>query len=282
MKSSIMIGKSIGVPVECKHLLERDFRVLMCYRLPQSQRVSDVVTPGGATMSRMRIRILITCSVAVVAINTYLASDALSGEATALTAARPMLAVEGTLRSDVSTDLLSLTYDDQTDKLEFTLTNWANGEFKYSEGTLFRQGVVVAVNVGSGSKPPKLAEGRVTELAPNFPGNTPSTMTIRVAGSGRQATSSSAVQVNYGSTLTEFYPVEKADGSISCTGTVSNINDLVRGMTLRVGGVGSRFNGNYLVSGTVHSFDQTKGLRTTFTAGKNPVTRSLPSSKRSG
>ncbi len=231
---------------------------------------------------RMQLRHLITCSVAAVALNTYSASDALSGPATAVSAARPMLAIEGTLRSDVSTDLVALTYDDQTDKLEFTLTNWAAGDFKYSEGTLFRHGASVAVHVGSGSNPPKLAEGRVTEFAPNFLANTPSTITIRVAGSGRQTTSSSDVQVNYGSTLTEFYPVEKADGTISCTGTVSSINDLVRGMTLRVGGVGSRFSGNYLVSGTVHSFDQTKGLRTTFAATKTAANRLLPSKKRSG
>jgi hypothetical protein len=230
----------------------------------------------------MQLRTLITCCATAVAINTYSPSNAFSGEATTVIATRPMLAVEGKLRSDVNTDLVSLTYDDQTDKFEFTLTNWVNVNFKYSEGTLLRPGTSVAIHVGSGANPPKLVEGRVTEIAPNFPSNAPSTITIRVAVSDRQVTASGDMPVNYGSTLSEFNPVERADGSINCTGTVVNINGLARGMTMRVSGVGNRFNCHYLVSGTVLAFDPVKGLRFTFTATKTVMSRLLPSNERNG
>jgi hypothetical protein len=230
----------------------------------------------------MDIRTFMTCCLVAMAINTYSVAGAIPEVGSASVLGIPTLAVEGTLRTDVSADLVGLTYDDQSDRLEFTLVNGVNPNYKYSDGALFRPGTKVAIHVGSGSQPPKFAEGRVTEIAASFPGGTVPTITIRAAGSGRQATSLSAVQASYGRGLIEFNAVEKADGSVSCTGIVNNVGELVRGMPLLVVGVGSRLDGNYLVSGTVHSVDRSKGPTTRFTATKAAATLSKPSIKRSG
>jgi hypothetical protein len=131
----------------------------------------------------MRLRTVTTCSVAAIAINVCSASDALSVATPAVIASRPTLSVEGSVRSDVNTDLLALSYDDRAGTLEFTLNNWANSNYSYSEATLLRPGTTVSVLVGSGSASTKLAEGQVTELAPNFTDTGTRTITIRAAAS---------------------------------------------------------------------------------------------------
>jgi phage protein D len=194
---------------------------------------------------------------------------------------RPTLAVDGTVRSDVSADLVALRYDDRGGTLELTLNNWSKAGYTYSEGTLFRTGASVALLVGSGSNQSKLVEGQITELAPNFTGTGTRTITIRAAAGAPQSPSS-ALHVEYGSTLHDFYAVLKADGSIACSGTVDDIGDLVRGMTVQVGGVGTRFSGKYVVSGTVHTLDSTHGTRTAFTATRAATRATLKTAPKAG
>ncbi len=222
----------------------------------------------------MRLQFLLIGCAAVVAIGTYSALDARSQPL--LAPARPVLFVDGKPRTDVTADLQQLSWDDRTGKLEFTLNNWSAPNLKYSEGSVFRIGTTVAYYAGYGTNSSrKVSEGRVVEIAPHFNPTVPPTITIRVAGAA-QAASSPASPLAIGREIDEFHPVEKSDGSVSCSGVARDRSDLSKGVTVRISGAGARFSGDYALNSTVYTFDSTKGNRVEFTCTWAGAARRLP------
>jgi hypothetical protein len=95
---------------------------------------------------------------------------------------------------------------------------------------------------------------------------------------GSKSPQSNRISLNYGSSLREFYPVLKS-GGIECKGRTDGMPDLRTGTVLIIGGIGQTYSGEYTVTGTLHTFDMTKGYTTQFTAKRGTSsTRSLPSS----
>jgi len=194
-----------------------------------------------------------------------------------LASARFTLSVEGTLRTDVSGDVLSVRFIDSTDTTEITVNNWGYKDgklgFKYTEGMLFKPGTKVGLYLGT----TKMTEGIITSLNPTFSEGGPPTLTLVVTGKfplkGRQlqarATKPQKVKMFYGGDLREISVVQKMGNPvIECTGKANENADIRIGVLLTITGLGQNFSGDYSVTETIHRFDQSKGNRTEFTAVK--------------
>lgn len=180
---------------------------------------------------------------------------------------RFMIGLQGTPDADLTLDIIAVSYDDRQGNMEITLRNWEAMQYKYSEGNLLTPSVQVFLFTGcSLGSAQKMFDGRIVSVAPVFHRNEPSTIVISAKGAG-SLQNTKQLNVNYGGSLLEFYPVLK-DGAIESRGTTAGMPDLRTGAVLSVNGVGQRYKGEYSVTGAIHTFDQTRGYTTQFTAQK--------------
>lgn len=191
----------------------------------------------------------------------------LASDAGSLCAKRFMIGLQGTPDADLSLDIIALSYDDRREGMEITLRNWETLQYKYSDGNLLVPGTQVSLFNGcSSANGQKMSEGRIASVAPGFHRGEPSTIVVSVRGA-KSILTRKQVNVDYGGSLLEFYPVLK-DGTIEGKGTTTGLPDLRTGATLTINGVGQRYTGAYSITGTIHTFDNTKGYTTQFTVQK--------------
>lgn len=185
-------------------------------------------------------------------------------DAGSLCQGRFMLGLAGIPDAELSLDIIAVSYDDRRDDIEITLRNWEALQYKYSDGNLLVQGAQVFLFTGCGTtSAQKMAEGKVESIAPGFHQGEPSTIVISARGI-RSMPAGKQITLTYGGSLLEFYPVFK-DGAITGKGMTTGMPDLRTGVTLIINGVGERYGGEYSVTGTIHTFDNTKGYKTQFT-----------------
>jgi len=203
----------------------------------------------------------------VVILFFVLAGTCWASNAGELCAKRFMIGLQGNPDADLSLDIIAASYDDHEGDMEITLRNWEAMQYKYSEGNLLTSSAQVSLFIGcSTSKAQKMSDARIVSVAPGFHQNEASTIVISARGT-KPVQKRIQINVDYGGSLLEFYPVLK-DGAIESKGTTTGIPDLRTGTILIVNGVGKRYNGEYSVTRAIHIFDHTKGYTTQFVAQK--------------
>jgi hypothetical protein len=179
---------------------------------------------------------------------------------------RALLAIEGTLREDVSADIISCRFDDGLYRLEVTLNNWdpARGLFKYSDNSILLPSTRVTFYMDRD----ELFNGTITALAPKFPFAAPPIVTV-VATGQPPAVQHLPLTVIRGQNLFEFSPsLNLSKATIRSTGVTEGMPNLRLGTVLTIANVGQRFSGEYAVSKTIHSFDLSNGYTTRFNASR--------------
>ena len=192
--------------------------------------------------------------------------------AISVSSGRPLLAIQGTTRADISYDIIALCYDSGLNKLDVTLNNWSPSQagYLYSEGDLFIPGVRVSLFMGPESTLTRVFDGTITACAVRFPGDRPSSLTFTAICSSQPAMENQ-ISVAIGSDLLSFDPVLAAvKDVIECTGMTQGMPDLRPGTVLTIAGAGTRFSRSYYVSKTIHTFDLNKGYTTGFSASTRP------------
>jgi hypothetical protein len=186
---------------------------------------------------------------------------------------RPSLFVEGTIQPAMNADILSSSYDDATGLMEITLNNWGTSAtgvpgYKYSDARQFIPGTRITLQIDCGANHSKLGEGRIMAVSPKYLKSGPSTITISALVAVTSLMKPSQISLAYGSNLIEFYPVLKP-GVIEASGLISDAPELRKGMSVKVTGVGQRFEGSYSISGTLHTWDLSRGYQIQFKGKKD-------------
>jgi hypothetical protein len=193
---------------------------------------------------------------------------------------RPSLFVEGTIQPAMNADILSSSYDDATGLMEITLNNWGTSAtgvpgYKYSDARQFIPGTRITLQMGCGANNAKLGEGRIMAVSPKYLKSGPSTITISAQAAVISLMKPSQISLVYNANLIEFYPVLKP-GVVEASGLVRDVPELRKGMFVNVTGVGQRFGGSYSISGTLHTWDLSRGYQIQFKGKKDtqfPVLR---------
>ena len=186
---------------------------------------------------------------------------------------RPSLSVEGTIQAAMNADILSSSYDDATGLIEITLNNWGKAatgvySYKYSDAKQFMPGNHIALQMDCGANHFKLGEGRITAVSPKYLRSGPSTVTISAQAAETSLMRPSQISLVYGANLIAFYPILK-QGVIEASGLVSDAPELRKGMSVKVTGVGQRFEGSYSISGSLHTWDLSNGYQIQFKGKKD-------------
>jgi len=188
---------------------------------------------------------------------------------------RPMIAVNGATKPELSVDIVSVSYDSGLNRLEVTLKNWDTSlpSFKYSESDQFIPGVQISLFMGPQSQQVKLFDGILSTCTPHFNPYEPSTLTFVATGSAPPA-KTNLIQMSYGADLFQFDPtITSKSNTILCTGLTDGNPDIQTGTSISVIGVGQRYSRTYRVTKTIHTYDDSRGYKTQFTAttGTEPV-----------
>lgn len=185
--------------------------------------------------------------------------------------ARPLLALNGATRPDLSVDIISLVCDSAPNRMEVTLNNWdpATVSYKHSDSHLFLPGTRITVFMGPSNQQVKVFEGTIASLAPHFMDASPSTVTVIATGVSR-ITQSNVIPLPYGGGLRQFDPVLNASGTVTCTGVAQGNPEIQVGTSLSITHVGPRFSQTFQVTQVVHAFDGIQGYITRFTASTRP------------
>ena len=112
-----------------------------------------------------------------------------------------------------------------------------------------------------------MSEGNIASISPLNPEGGPPTLTFVVCGE-KQPASNNLLSLTHGQGLREFKAIlrEKAN-VIEDTGVIFGIMPTLRtGTVVNISGIGHRFDGTYTVTGTVCSYEGTKGPATHFSA----------------
>jgi hypothetical protein len=183
-----------------------------------------------------------------------------------LISSRPLLAIDGQIKTDLSEDIISASVDDGINRLRVVLSNWDAGAYKYSDGALLRLGTRVELYVGpDAGNLKKIFEGKIAAIAPSFTSDKPSTVLIEAVGLPEKT--DAQIKASLGNELHEFKPIlSSGKEATQCSGTIVGIPGLRAGSMITISGVGQRFNGAYFVVKTVHSFDSQSGYKTHFIA----------------
>lgn len=186
---------------------------------------------------------------------------------------RPLLALNGATRPDLSVDIISLVFDSAPNRMEVTLNNWdpATVSYKHSDSHLFLPGTRITVFMGPSNQQVKVFEGTIASLAPHFMDASPSTVTVIATGASR-ITKSNVIQLPFGGALRQFDPVLDASGTVTCTGVTQGNPEIQVGTSLSVTGAGPGFSRTFQVTQVVHAFDGIQGYITRFTASTRPET----------
>ncbi|MFA6010999.1 MAG: hypothetical protein WC799_13525 [Desulfobacteraceae bacterium] len=192
---------------------------------------------------------------------------------------RPMIAVNGATKPELTMDIVSVSYDNSLNRLEVTLKNWdtSTPSYKYSESNQFIPGVQISLFMGPESQQVKLFDGILSTCTPHFNQYEPSTLTFVATGSAQPA-KTNLIQMSYGADLLQFDPtITSKNDTIQCTGQTDGNPDIQTGTSIFVTGVGQRYSRTYRVTKTLHTFDSSKGYKTQFTAttGTAPETPDL-------
>ena len=161
-----------------------------------------------------------------------------SNATTMLNPGRPLLAIEGVTRSDLASDIISVSVDSSQNRLEVTLNNWSTSPvgYKYSDGTLFLPGVHVALFLGPETSLTNVFDGTITTCAPHFSGDGPSTLTF-TATRTTPPLKQNQLTMAFGADLMTFHPTLAAKGVIECTGVTMGNPDIQPGTVLTITGV---------------------------------------------
>lgn len=181
--------------------------------------------------------------------------------------ARPLLAVNGATRPDLSAEIISFAYDSSLNQLEVTLNNWdvTTMNYMFSDSGQLIPGDKITVFMGPQSRQVKLYEGKVMVMALHLNTSSSPTLSITVTGSP-QHPKSNILQMGFGAELIRFDPILASSGEITCTGVAVGNPDIQVGTSMLVTGAGQRFSKTYHVTQVFHSFDGTKGYVIEFTA----------------
>ena len=181
------------------------------------------------------------------------------------TSSRLFLSINGTLREDISEDIISASFDDSIDILTLTLSNWDAGEYTYSNSALLKLGMRLELHMGPDPSNLKMFEGAITAIAPIFAADKPSV--ILIEATGMPQAKDARIAVSLGRELVEFKPILAAGSTaIECAGVTEGNPDLQKGAMIAIGGVGQSFDRLYFVTKTIHVFDSESGYKTHFTA----------------
>jgi len=173
----------------------------------------------------------------------------------------------------MNADILSSSYDDATGLMEITLNNWGTSAtgvhgYKYSDARQFIPGTRITLQMGCGANNAKLGEGRIMAVSPKYLKSGPSTITISAQAAVTSLMKPSQISLVYNANLIEFYPVLKP-GVVEASGLVRDVPELRKGMFVNVTGVGQRFGGSYSISGTLHTWDLSRGYQIQFKGKKD-------------
>jgi hypothetical protein len=186
---------------------------------------------------------------------------------------RPSIFIEGTTQPAMNADILSSSYDDAMGLMEITLNNWGTSTtgvagYKYSDDRQFMPGTRIALQMDCGANHSKLGEGRIMAVSPKYLKSGPSTITISAQIAVTSLMKPSQISLVYGTNLIEFYAVLKLR-LVEASGLVSDAPELRKRMSVKVTGVGQRFEGSYSISGTLHTWDLSRGYQIQFKGKKD-------------
>ncbi len=182
-----------------------------------------------------------------------------------LISSRLFLSINGTLREDISEDIISASFDDSIDILTITLSNWDESGYTYSDSALLKLGMRIDLHVGPDAGNLKVFEGAITALAPIFAADKPSV--ILIEATGMPQAKDGRITVSLGRELVEFKPILAAgSAAIECGGVTEGNPDLQKGAMITISGVGQSFDRSYFVTKTIHVFDLESGYKTHFAA----------------
>lgn len=176
------------------------------------------------------------------------------------------ISLDGAADTELPSDLLTLTLDETFDsgkaRLEISVLNWGptNGGvgFKHFDNPRVRVGAALKVV----DNDVLLFDGSISRIQGHLAEASPPTLGLHAEGLlvERAAT---RVPLTVGAELGELTASVEGTQHFSCSGAVSN--RLLRcSETIAVGGMGSLFDGAYLLKMTRYTFDASKGRRTLF------------------
>jgi len=139
----------------------------------------------------------------------------------------------------------------------------ATGEFEISSSSLFIPGNTITINAGYNGQNSLLFKGNVTAQNISITDDAAPTLTIDCRSTSIESwtiNSNPVITVQYGAGILEFnanYSRPAATGLVKVHGVVTfSGSALVEpGKYISLGGLGSRFNGNHLVSAVVHRIE---------------------------
>jgi phage protein D len=206
-------------------------------------------------------------SIAIVLLTIPFGPPAFAGTVQPVAPIRPFVTIEGMPHSELTDDILSVSIDNQANKLVLILTNISKTTpgFTYSDGSLLLPGVRISVTIGPSYSMNSMFEGIITTCTAEFSSGTASTLTV-TAICKSQPRKKNVVSLNYGTDLNQLSAVLNSKRQIICSGTVSGNPDIQPGTRLVIDKLGLRYSQTYTVTGTVHAYDPKTGYTTSFKA----------------